>query len=329
MFKNCITGAILGAIVGFIAFLVVGLALWIVVGLITGDSQTGEDVGEWAALFVPAGIVIGIMVPISEKISKKREYRQREERKEKARRQREEREEKARRQHHREEQQRCRNQMINLGEQSLVLFESMPKLLHSVEGYLDQAEAEFADGAFAPFWDCIENAATRLGLFDQGIRQIKDNSGRYSDLTRKYEEVPPRFPLAHESIPKLAVASTSAERMQAIVRKAQRDFQFATIYEQRKTNQILVAGFTNLAQALKDMTWQLGASINDLAQSVEGVASTLDESLRATNSRLGDIAETVSRHADQALEATAQASRREQEVLHMLDNIQHRRRPFP
>jgi methyl-accepting chemotaxis protein len=113
--------------------------------------------------------------------------------------------------------------------------------------------------------------------------------------------------------------------MQAIVRKAQRDFQFATIYEQRKTNQILVAGFTNLAQALKDMTWQLTASIDDLARSVDGMASTLDESLRAIHSRLGDVADTASRHADQASEAASQASMREQKVLQMLDNIQHRR----
>lgn len=315
---KCIWGAILGAICGLIAFFFTGLALWIVVGLITWDSKTGEAVADWAALFVPAGIVIGIMVPIHEAIHE-----------ENARRQAAKAEEEARRQRHREEQHVYRNQMIALGEQSLVLFESMPNQLRSAEGYLDQAEAEFADGAFAPFWDCIENAAQLLGRFDEGVRQIKDNSDRYSGLIRKYEAVPPRYPLAHESVTKLTVAGTSAERMQGIVRKAQRDFQFATIYEQRKTNQILVAGFTNLAQALKDMTWQLTASIDDLAQSVDGMASTLDESLRAINSRLGDVAETASRHADQASEAAAQASMREQEVLQMLDNIQRRRPPFP
>ena len=58
------------------------------------------------------------------------------------------------------------------------------------------------------------------------------------------------------------VATATAERMQAIVRKAQRNFQFATIYEQRKTNQILVAGFTTLAQALNQMTGQITASIS-------------------------------------------------------------------
>lgn len=76
-------------------------------------------------------------------------------------------EEVARLQRHREEQQGYREQMIVLREQSLGLFESMPKHLSSAEKYLDQAEVDFADGAFAPFWDSIENAAKTLGHFDE------------------------------------------------------------------------------------------------------------------------------------------------------------------
>lgn len=219
--------------------------------------------------------------------------------------------------------------MIALGEESLVIFESLPNHLRFSEEYLDQAEAEFADGTFAPFWDCIENAAKALGRFDAGIRQIGRNSSEYDTLIQKYEGAPPRFPLAHESVTKLAIAMTSVKRMQAIVRKAQRDFRFATIYEQRKTNQILVAGFTNLAQALRDMSWQIAASIDNLAQSVDGMTSTLHESLDSIHSRLGEVVETASRHADQSSEAATQASMREGKVFEMLDNIQHRRRPFP
>lgn len=322
---KCIWGAILGAIGGFIAFLAVGLALWIVVGLITWDSKTGEAVANFAVLLVPAGIVIGIMVPIREEAQRRQAAKETEE----ARRQAAKEAEEARRQRHREEQRGYRNQMIAIGEQSMVLFESVPNHLRSAEGYLDKAEVEFADGAFAPFWDCIENAAKALGRIDEGVHHIKDNSSRYGELIKKYEDTPPGFPLARESVTKLGVASTSAERMQAIVRKAQRDFQFATIYEQRKTNQILVAGFTNLAQALNDMTWQITASIDDLARSVDGMTSTLDESLRTIHSRVGDVAEAVSRHSDEASKAASEASMREEKVLNMLDNIQRGRRPFP
>lgn len=237
-------------------------------------------------------------------------------------------EEKARLQRYREEQQGYRKQMIVFGEQSLGLFESMPKHLSAAEEDLDQAEVDFADGAFAPFWDSIEKAAKTLGRFDEGVRHINDNSSRYTELIKKYEDTPPEFPLARQSVAKLGVGTATAERMKAIVRNAQRNFQFATIYEQRKTNQILVAGFTNLAQALDRMTWQITASIDDLASSVDVMTSTLSESMRAVHSRMGDIAETTSQHHEELRKEASEGAARERKALEMLDNIQRGRRPF-
>jgi len=303
----------LGAIGGFIAFFVGGMVLYVVVGLITWDSGTGEAVSKWAGLFVPAGIVIGIIVPIAEEAKRRQAAESAEE---------------ARHQRQIAEQLGYQNEMVALGEQSLVLFESMPNLIRSAEENLDQAEIEFSDGTFAPFWDCIESVAKTLGRFDEGAHRIKANSYRYTELVKKYGHIPPKFPLAHHSVTGLSVAVATAERMKAIVRKAQCDFQFATIYEQRKTNQILVAGFTNLAQALREMTSQITASIDDLARSVDGITFTIGESLRNIHSRIGDIAEATDRHAEEASTASSEAAERERKALEVLDNIQRWKRPF-
>lgn len=320
-----------------------GILTWLLVGSI--PNMMG-NYGGWAALFVlfigpAAGIGAGTLViqhfaRLEEEAEQRRERRiaeanhQQEEAKrqeEKAKREEQEAKrllkEKAERQaalleRHKEEQLNYRRQMIALAEQSLVLFESIPDHLSSAEVYLDQAEVEFIDRAFAPFWDCIENAVDELGRIDAGARQIKDNSSRYDEVVKNYENSPPRFTLERESVTKLGVASASAERMQDIVRKAQRDFQFATIYEQRKTNQILVAGFTNLAQGINNMTWQITFSIDELAKSVDETASTLDESLDTISSRVGFVGETVT-----------EASVRSEKALGMLDNIQRGRRPAP
>lgn len=238
-------------------------------------------------------------------------------------------EEAARLQRHKEEQQGHHKQMIVLGDQSLALFESMPKHLTSAEEHLDQAEIDFADGAFAPFWDSIEAAAKTLGHFDESARRINHNSSSYGDLIKNYEDTPPVFPLAPQSIAKLEVGKATAERMQVIVRKAQRDFQFATIYEQRKTNQILVAGFTNLAQALNEMTWRITDSIDALTSSVDGMTSTLDESMRSIHSRMGDIAEETRQHHKEISKEGSERRAREEKAIEMLDNIQRGRRPFP
>lgn len=143
-------------------------------------------------------------------------------------------------------------------------------------------------------------------------------------MVRKYEGTPPQFPLTSQSVAKLGVGTATADRMKAIVRIAHRNFQFATIYEQYKTNTILVAGFTNLAQALEQMTWQISGSINDLASSVAVMTSMLDHSMGEIRSHVDEIAEATQRH----LEVASEAAERETKVLEMLDNIQRGRRPL-
>jgi CRISPR/Cas system CSM-associated protein Csm2 small subunit len=214
-----------------------------------------------------------------------------------------------------------RKQLIVLGDESLSLFESAPKHLSAAEEQLDQAEIDFGDRAFAPFWDCVENAVKGLGRADEVVRDINDRVSRYTDLARRCDSAPPAFPLAGASVAKLGVGTATAERLKSIVRIAQRDFQFATIYEQRRTNQILVAGFTNLAHALDRMSWQIGTSIQHLTTSVEVMTSTLDESIRRIESGMDDIPEAL------RLDARKRIGR-EKEALRMLDNIQRGRRPL-
>ncbi len=225
--------------------------------------------------------------------------------------------------------------MMVFGEESISFFEGLPKYLESAEKYLDQAEVNFSYGAFAPFWDYIEKAIKMLGYFDENIQRIKSNLSIYTALIGKYEDTPPQFPLTRQSVTKLDVGTETAKRMNVIVWTAQRNFQFATIYEQRKTNQILVAGFANLAMALDKMTWKITKSIDDLAGSVDVMTSTLDESLSAIHSRVGNVVDIVekasqqtSQQHDELMEKTSEGAAREEKVLKMLDNIQRGRRPY-
>jgi len=238
-------------------------------------------------------------------------------------------EEEARRQRRRELQQGYRQQMATLGEQSMALFETVPTHLRTAEEHLDQAEVDFSAGVFAPFWDSVEKAAWKLGRFDEGIRTIQGNSSTYAGLVKQYEAAPPRWPVSVQSVEKLAIGTATAERMRSIVRRAQSNFQFAVIYEQRKTNQLLVAGFTNLAQALDQMTWRITTSIDDLASSVDAMGSTLNESVQAVHSQLGEMESAASQHRDDLSKGHSEQTTREEKVMAMLDNIQRRRKPSP
>ena len=124
---------------------------------------------------------------------------------------------------------------------------------------LDQAEVEFADGAFAPFWDEIEAAANCLARVDEAVREIASVSEHYWDHTAKLDEPPPPLMIDPSSLPDI---EGIAERLQSVVCPAQRDFQFATIFEQRKTNQLLVNGFGTLAWAIAEISDRLSRSLS-------------------------------------------------------------------
>lgn len=229
--------------------------------------------------------------------------------------------EEARFRHKQEKQEGYYKKMIALGEDSITLFEVLPKGLEVAETYLNQAEVDFSDGAFAPFWDSIEKATKSLSYFVKGIQLIKEKSSQYTKVLGEHEGVPPQFPLLKQSIEKLGVGTATAKRMDSIVRSAQCNYHFASIYEQRKTNQILVAGFTNLANALEKMTWTIKDSITDLATSVGETGLMLNESMSKIQSQIGHIADDFTKEA-------SEREKRERKALEILDNIQHDRRPL-
>jgi methyl-accepting chemotaxis protein len=225
------------------------------------------------------------------------------------------------------QQEQLRGQIVGSNEESASVLEQMPVLLASAEEYLDRAENDFGDGAFAPFWDSVEKAAGALGGFEEGVRKIEQNSRRYVDLVKQYRGEAPSFAVSRNAAPRLGIASETSKRMSEIVRKAQRNFEFSLIYEQRKTNQLLVAGFKNLAQALEGMSWRITTSIDELRSSVDNMHTSLNESLSSIHEQTSRIAAAAEGHrADSTADAVSRNAR-ERKALEMLDNIQRRRYP--
>ncbi len=244
---------------------------------------------------------------------------------------------------HKNQQKQYHTLLIGLASRSFTLFEAMPKHLMSTEELLDQAEADFEEGAFAPFWDSVEHAAMQLGHFDESVRTITTNATQHTDVAERYEGKPPPFPIILDSVTGMAAANTTTDRMRDIVRKAQRDFQFATIFEQRKTNQLLVAGFTNLAQALDGMGRRIESSIMDLEDQISQMSSTLDGSLQNLGSSIGENLTALNESSMESSQAliggvdglrtiiqgdTKVRAERHKQTLKMLNDIQQERKPL-
>ncbi|MBI1818565.1 MAG: hypothetical protein HYR72_26570 [Deltaproteobacteria bacterium] len=209
----------------------------------------------------------------------------------------------------------------NVCSQTLSTFEAMPQQLLAAEDHLDKAETDFAEGVFAPFWDSIEKAAICLGRFDGGVQYISTSAQQHAELAKSLDIAPPTFPVRANSVRALTAASTTNDRMRGIVRRAQKDFHFATIYEQRRTNQILIAGFQNLAQAMEGLGDRIVSSIETLEGQLSGQLSEMSSSLEGMRTTVDDLRSSIDARSSEQAE-------RYDKALEILNSIQRRRRPM-
>ncbi len=141
----------------------------------------------------------------------------------------------------------------------------------SANQHLAAAEKEFSEGAFAPFWDEIERAANDLAAYKNEVEYLQRNIGVYNneagELARLGGDAVAPLALPLNQLPD---ARPSAERFMGLVRQAQKNFQFAMIFEQRKTNQLLHTGFGNLGAAIHSLGDSINASLDKLSKSLDG-----------------------------------------------------------
>ncbi|MCX6401708.1 MAG: hypothetical protein NTX33_17485 [Propionibacteriales bacterium] len=203
--------------------------------------------------------------------------------------------------------------MRRLNDESLAYLERLPELAVWTKGWLEQAQRDQADRAFAPFWDAIQGAAENIGAAVVSVQSIERNGQQYGLLATQYPAESP-FAVAGITPGHLSVFRESSTRLDALVRSAQRDFQFATIYEQRKTTQVLIAGFNNLGQAIANMSSQVTSAIGSLDQTVNRMSHSLQTNLNTIAS------EASVRHRE--------AMAHEQRAFAALDNLQRGRKPL-
>lgn len=144
----------------------------------------------------------------------------------------------------------------------------LPRLRDSLEeasNFLAVAEAEFRDRAFGPFWDAIEQAARRLSEFSEITRSLERNGATYTESLRGRQHTFPSFPISFSQLPNAGAVVSDFRR---VVRLAQRDFQFATIWEQRKTREVLIAGFRTLGDAIDNVGTLVESAITSFQTAV-------------------------------------------------------------
>lgn len=161
--------------------------------------------------------------------------------------------------------------------------------LSSTNEALDNADREFSDGAFSPFWDEIEQAVRHLAKFQECLKTIEETSRSYNLLAPKLTHAKP----IDVGISKMPDVQTASRRLQEKVRLAQKSFEFASIYEQRRANQLLISNFDNLGDAVSRIGSHLTASLTQLGNHIDGQLSRLDEQNSANLAELESLNRSI------------------------------------
>ena len=176
-------------------------------------------------------------------------------------------------------QQRLASKLEGLISQSVASAGELPNLIAAAEKSLDLAEDEFTERAFVPFWDAIESAAKKLANVEETIQELIENSQSYQENAPGLETPPPSFQIGLDTLPD---ASHTVNRLRAVVRRAQKDAEFTTIYLMCRHNELLIAGFSTLGQVLSEISDRLDSSFDRLASSINvgisGLASEITSS---------------------------------------------------
>jgi len=207
-------------------------------------------------------------------------------------------------------------------------LQSLQSLFEDTTRVMSRAEQLFVEKAYVSFWDSIEEVLELLKKINNRARSIQASAKEYYGQLEGREHTFPAFPVKSADVPN---ANGIVQRLTQAIDVANRDFQFASIYEQRKTTRAIVAGFRNMQEAITGLR-------NDIVSSISDLQYSLDSGLQAVRSEIGslgesqqksasELRETLESHAESAQERDKREVKHQEFVKGALDNIQRGKKP--
>ena len=211
-------------------------------------------------------------------------------------------------------------EMQALLDSSATLGQSIPGHIRRANGAVLTAEREFEEGFLDPFWDAVEIAITELARVDSATRTIASNLASYRAeplLSGSQQDYAKAIVAGISNLP---ASAASYSRLKTVVRKSKKSAEFTTIFHLRKTNKILVSGFSTLGQALSDFHISLVSAVDSVGFAIRDMQSAQITLGVAICEELDSILEI-------SAESHASRSSTEAKIIDTLDNIQRGRRP--
>ncbi len=226
-----------------------------------------------------------------------------------------------------------RRRLEQLARECAEEIRSLPRLLVSADEGVTEATQYLGERAFSPFWDAVESVAATLVEFEGAVSRINARQREFVQVARQ-GDVTRTVPIRSELVEGLQVSQRIAGDLREIAGKAQRDFEFSSIFEQRRTSKALVSGFRTVSEAMSTIGDRITNSISDLAVEVNSMSASVNEfgcevsqMSYGVQAKLGDISfESKKMGAGVAAELQRLGESQEQAV-DILCDIRRGRRP--
>lgn len=159
-----------------------------------------------------------------------------------------------------------------LGRAQEIRAEILPYFKNAASDALRSAQSDFSGNAIYPFWNHIQDASKALACYKDAVDQLTGIGELYSiGLAGRHHNFPQPFPIVLATDGILPVLKKYESTVKGALGGKQLDkvHQFTNIWLQMRTNEILIAGFATLEQAINEMSAAVLNALDEVRRVVQ------------------------------------------------------------
>lgn len=159
------------------------------------------------------------------------------------------------------------------------LYDQLPYDLLMAAKLLYDAKDEYEENAYSIYWDRVEKSASYIAKFQADLKKLLDEYQKYYQTLNGRSHNFPNLPKPADVFPNPILLF---QEFQRVVRLGLRKFEFASIYEQRKTQRTLISGFNSLGEAINSLSTRIDVAFFELSNSFDAYSRGMAQEISDT-----------------------------------------------
>jgi hypothetical protein len=229
---------------------------------------------------------------------------------------------------HQQNQSSLRRTLADANSSALASLDCLPGHLETANEHLRQAEIDWKERVFNPFWTSIEGCACSLANFKSEVSNIEVQSQRFANAARQFEGRAEPFAVSAISVAAMQSFKATSDHMAQFTRRAQGDIDFANIFEMWRGNAIMESGFASLRSAISSMGRDIAGQIASLGSSIGSLSQSIDSNTRQVSDAISHQTALATLQHNESQATRKQSLNHEKIVADRLRNIENGYKPM-